>query len=167
DLEKKDPNKASKKQQKALEKLQKAREDLENALEQLRKEQQEELLAALEARFNAMLARQLEINRVTQRLDSTGRSQWSRADQLDLAASAENEHWVGSEAEKAVRILKEEGTTVVFPEVLATVRDDANEVAARLLAADTGMAVRMLENDIVETLKEMLDAVKEKRKKNE
>jgi len=167
DLKSQDPEKAKEEQEKALEKLQEAQEELEDALEQMRREQQEEVLAALEARFHAMLARQTDINATTERLDAVGRANWSRADQLALASAAENQKWVAGEADKAARLLKEEGTTVVFPEIVEDLRDDASEVANRLTSADTGPVVRLMQTDIIELLKEMIEAVKEKRNEEE
>lgn len=160
------PRKAAEQQEEALKKLEQARAEVEDALEQRRREQQEELLAALEARFAAMLARQQKSIKVVNRLDEVGRSAWSRSDQLELAAAAEDQAWVADEADKAARLLKEEGTTVVFPEIVAGVRDDAREAATRLTAADTGPGVRQIQADLADTLSEMIEAIRRKRQEN-
>ncbi len=157
-----DPAKAVEDQQKALEKLEQARGQLEQSLEQLRREQQEELLIALEGRFKAMLVRQLECNKTTDRLDAAGRDRWKRRDQLELAETAQQQAWVAEEADKALYILTEEGTTVVFPQVVEHLRDDAREAAQFLTAADTGQAVRDLQASIAATLQELIDAVEKK-----
>lgn len=166
-LDAQDPNKAAEAQAKALEKLEEAQRELENKLEQLRKEQQEELLAALESRFKAMLARQLEVNKGTDRLDELGATNWRRADQLELAELSQKQAWVGEEAEKALYILKEEGTTVVFPQVVEHVRDDAAEAGRLLAAANTSQGTRNIQASIAETLRELIEAIEKKQAENE
>lgn len=165
-LRSENPRKAAEQQEEALRKLEQAKEQVEDALEQRRREQQEELLAALEARFAAMLARQQKAIKVVDRLDEVGRSAWSRTDQLELATAAEDQAWVADEADKAARLLKEEGTTVVFPEIVSGVRDDAREAATRLTAADTGPGVRQIQADLADTLSEMIEAIRRKRQEN-
>jgi hypothetical protein len=166
-LDQNKPSDATNDQRKALDKLQQARQEIEDALEQLRKEQQEELLAALESRFAAMLAKQIETNKRTNQLDSVGKDKWSRADQLELVAVAKDQDWVGDEAESAMKILKEDGTTIVVPQIIEQVRDDAHDAGKRLAAADTGANVRQIQESIVATLQDLLDAVREMQKKHE
>ncbi len=161
-LESKDPKDAAENQKKALEKLEQAKKSLAEKLQQLRKEQQEQLLAALESRFRAMLTRQLECNKATGRLSDIGKNNWSRSDQLELSDLSQKEKWVADEAEKALYILKEEGTTVVFPQIVEQVRDDAREVSERLAASDAGEAVRSTQETIAQALKELLEAIMKK-----
>lgn len=166
-LDAKDPKGASEKQAKALEKLEQARKALEEKLQQLRKEQQEQLLAALESRFRAMLTRQLECNKATTRLSDVGKENWSRSDQLELVDLSQKEKWVSEEADKALFILKEEGTTVIFPQIAEQVRDDARDVSDRLASADAGDSVRATQEAIAQTLKELLEAIEKKQSESD
>lgn len=161
-LEKKNADKAIEEQEKAVEKLKKAQEELEDRLDQLRKEQQEEMLAALESRFRAMLSRQLECNKVTTRLGELGAANWKRSDQLELADVSQRQRWVGDQADETVLLLKEEGSTVILPTMIEEIRDDAREVADRLAAADAGDAVRMTQSDIESMLRDMIEAIERK-----
>lgn len=166
-LREQDPEEAAKKQEEAIKKLEQAQQELEDVLEQLRREQQEEMLAALEARFRAMLGQQLEVNRGTNRLAEVGREAWKRSDQLELAELAEKQRWVGTEAGRALRILEEEGSTVVFPQVVEQVRDDAQDAGERLAAADVGRQVQLTQREIETALRELIDAVKKMQEENE
>jgi hypothetical protein len=166
-LDAQNPKGAAEKQAKALEKLEQARKSLEEKLQQLRKEQQEQLLAALESRFRAMLSRQLECNKATVRLADVGKDNWTRSDQLELVDLSQKEKWVSSEADKALYILKEEGTTVVFPQIVEQVRDDARDVGDRLAAADASESVRATQEAIAQALKELLEAVEKKQAEND
>ncbi|MFQ5423747.1 MAG: hypothetical protein ACE5F9_07170 [Phycisphaerae bacterium] len=166
-LDRQAPAEAAEKQAEAVKKLKQAQDQLDDVLEQLRREQQEEMLAALEARFRAMLARQLECNKATGRLAVLGKAQWKRSDQLELAELSQRQRWVGNEAGKALDLLVEEGTTVVFPQVVEQVRDDGLAVADRLAAADVGGHVRAMQADIVDVIRQLLDAVKRKQEELE
>ena len=166
-LNEQQPGEASKKQQKALEKLQKAKEKIEESLQQLRREQQEEMLAALEARFRAMLARQVECTQSTSRLAGLDKAKWTRTDQLQAAEVSQRQRWVADEAQKAHYILTEEGTTVVFPQIVEQVRDDAREAADRLSGARADTATVSLQQSIEQTLRELIDAIAKKREENE
>ena len=167
ELDKQDPSKAGESQQKALDKRQRAEEEFEEGLEQVREEQQEELRAALENRFRAMLAKQVEVNKSTIQLDEIGAANWKRTDQLQLAELSQKQTWVGEEADKALYILKEEGTTVVFPQVVEHLRDDAQEVAKRLTAAETGESVQAVQESIAQTLRELIEAIEKKQAESE
>ncbi len=162
-----DPDQAAKKQQEALDKLKQAQEEVEDRLDQLRKEQQEELLAALESRFRAMLGRQLECNKATARLSELGADKWKRSDQLELAEIAQKQRWVGDEADQALFILTEEGSTVVLPQLIEQVRDDARLAADRLAAADAGHTVRMIQDELEQVLRDIIEAVKKKQEELE
>lgn len=161
------PADAAKEQQAALDKLREAREALEDVLQQLRREQQEERLAALETRFAAMLEKQIEINKKTNRLDGVEREKWSRADQLELAEIAQSEDWIRDEAGKALKILEEDGTTIVVPQMVQQVFEDAGAVAQRLKAAETGPVVREMQETIVETLESLLATIRELQRQQE
>lgn len=167
ELDEEDPEKAAQKQQAALEKLKKAEEEVEDRLDQLRKEQQEELLAALESRFRAMLGRQLECNKSTTRLAELGAENWKRSDQLELAEVAQKQRWVGDQADEALFILTEEGSTVVLPQLIEQVRDDARLAADRLASADAGPTVRMIQDELEQVLRDIIDAVKKKQEELE
>ncbi len=162
ELRKEKPKDAAEKQTEALKKLKAARDLLNATLEQLRKEQQETLLAALETRFAAMLAKQLDCNKATVALHELGRANWKRTDQLALADLAAGQQWISQEADQALTILKEEGTTVAFPQIVSQIRDDSRVAGDHLAAANVSELTQGLQKAIEEALRELLDAVKKK-----
>jgi hypothetical protein len=166
-LEAAKPADAVKKQEEALKQLEKAQQELKDTLEQLRKEQQEEMLAALEARFRTMLAKQVEVSKATQHLTELGKEQWKRSDQLELGELSPKQREIGDEADKTLYILTEEGTTVAFPQIVRQIRDDARDTATRLAAADAGAEVRGIQTGIEQALRELIDAVKKKQEENQ
>src|SRR5439155_15461146 len=162
-LEKENPQGASPHQQKSIEELQKAQKELEDALEQLRREQQEEILRGLEARFRAMLSQQLIINKGTEELDKKGMPAWTHADELSLAGISKDEGRLVEDAGAALHILKEDGTSIVFPRIVEQMQSDIREVARMLAQKMTGDQPQALQTAIVSTLQELIEAIKQKR----
>jgi hypothetical protein len=162
-LESKQPSQATKEQQEAIKELEKAKVELEETLDQLRREQQEEMLAGLEQRFRAMLIEQQAINATTTEMDGR-KDSWTRSDSLNLASLSEKQSALGGEVAKALNILVEEGTSVVFPQIVEQVRDDMAEVAKRIGEKQTGMVTRGIQGQIVEALEELIGAIEQRQK---
>ena len=147
------------KQAEALEKLEQAKQDLEQQLEQMRREQQEQMLAALESRMRAMLSRQVEVNKATRRLSDLGVENWDRKDQNQLGEVVDKQRWVSNQADEALFILTEEGSTVVLPPLIEQVRDDAAYVADQLAVTDVGRSILLAQDDLELVLRDIIDAV--------
>lgn len=148
-------------QKQAQDDLQQAIESLEQAIEQLKQEQREQTQRQLQALLQAMLDRQLVINRETQALDKKGRAEWSHADELTLTGLSNDEMTLADQTSQVLRLLKADGTTVVFPQVMGQVRDDMERVAARLQRKDTGTDTQRIEAAIAETLSQLIDSLKQ------
>ena len=58
------------------------------------------------------------------------------------------------------KLLEEEGSAVAFSEVFTQVKGDMETVSARLRKTDTGVVTVTIENQIIETLQEMIEALK-------
>ena len=163
-LDEKEPTEAGPEQDKALKQLGQARDEMEERLRQLRQEQQAELLADLEARFRAMLAKQGEINKATTALDQKGTGNWKRADQLLAGKLSADERGLAGEAETALKMLTDDGTSIVFPQVVEQLRDDMNNAASLLGAANVGRITQEVETDIVRTLRDLIQAIEQMQK---
>lgn len=159
-LGEKDPKNAQKPQKEAVDKLKKAREEIEKRLAQLRKEMQEELLAALEARFREMLNKQKPVTLETASLESIRKTrEWKRAEKLTCAKLGEEEKFIGSLADVALQIIKEDGTTVVFPRIVERLRDDLYAVSERLKSEQTDGYTQDLQLEIERTLQDLIEAL--------
>ncbi|MBI1349026.1 hypothetical protein GC163_22370 [bacterium] len=165
ELQQKHREAASDRQDKALRELMAAKEKLEEILRQLREEEQELLLAALEARFRDMLARQINVHNGTLGLaaipvDQRTDRQRSRAIEL-----ARNQDEVALLAAKALTLLKEEGSSIAFPEAVVQIRDDMLTSARRLERVEVDELTQTIQKDIIEALEEMLDALQKEMEK--
>jgi hypothetical protein len=155
---------ASNHQDEAIKKLEDARKKLEEILKQLREEEQQRLLAALQQRCQMMLAIQMEVQEGTQRLQKAiaqnEDQHASRPEEQRALQLSDREREIVRQAKKALELLETEGSAVAFPEVFSQVRDDAETVARRLGKADVGVVTQGIEQDIIDTLKEMIEALK-------
>ncbi|MHB8900537.1 MAG: hypothetical protein ACYC6Y_17430, partial [Thermoguttaceae bacterium] len=151
---------ASEEQEEAIRQLQQAKAELERILRQLREEEIEQVLVALEARLVKMLQLQQEVYDGTQRLDKASADGLSHEQEIEAGRLSSREAEIVSEADRALMLLREEGSAVAVPEALAQARDDMQQVVARLSRANVGEVTLSIEEDIVAALDEMLGAVR-------
>ena len=167
-LEKNESKKAQDEQKKAEEKLEEAIEELEERLKQLREETREEKLARLESRFSEMLQRQQVASVVTIELDDkrTNLGQIRRRDQLSILRLASEELLIQELGQQAYDLLIEDGTSVVFPEVVQDLKDDFIEVSTLLQAEKTTQYTQLVQKEIETTIEDLIDALREEQKKS-
>jgi len=166
-LEKEKPDKATPEQDRAIDQLQQAQKELEEELEDLRKEEREEMLRDLEARFREMLIKQRGINESTLVLAGIGREKFTRAERLQTAELAVDQQKLSDAAATCLQILEEDATTVVFPRVLSQLSEDMGQVAKRLTDLRVGRLTQTIEGEIVETLEQLLEAIQRMQQENE
>ena len=154
-------------QERAINELEQAQEALEQVLNQLRKEEREETLRDIEQRFRDMLSRQRTINATTVALDRLGMDHFTRAEELQLADLATRQRELSDEAGTCLHILDEEGTTLVFPRVMAQVTSDMDDVADRLGNRRIGVLTQRIEREIIDALQQMVEAVQRMQRENE
>jgi hypothetical protein len=163
-LKKNDNKKASDDQSEAIKKLEDVRKEIERRLKQLREEELERLLANLEARCNRMLALQIEVYEGTKRVhvavQENPDGKPTRADDQKAGDLSAREGVIVGEANKALQLLEEDGTSVAVPQVLEQCRDDMKAVQARLFKTDVGPFTQQVEEEIIASLKEVVAALK-------
>jgi len=167
ELKKKSRDAAADHQDKALKDLLAAKEKLEEILRQLREEERKLLLAALEARFQKMLAMQLAVFQGTITLGQVSADAWVGRHTTQSIKLARDEEEIAVEAIKALTLLKEEGSSVAFPEAVIELREDMLVVSRRLEESKVGKLTRAIEKDIIESLEEMIDALQKELEKSE
>lgn len=160
-LDEKNYGAAGGEQDQAIRELSEAVKQMEESLNQLRREQQEEVLRRLEDRFREMLARQLRINQDTDGLAKKPAAQWTRPEQLLAGELGQGETSLAGDADKTLSILKQEGSTVAFPRVVEQLASDFHEAGRRLSAQDAGPVTLRVQSDIIESLQQLLEAVRQ------
>ncbi len=150
---------------KAIDDLEKAKKKLEDLLNQIREEELERLLADLERRCVKMLAMQQAVLTGTEGVFKAielkkEKKLEIRAEQQESVKLSNDEKEIVVEATKAIEMLEAEGSAVAFPEVFKQVREDMKHVQRRLGVIDAGVVTQAIEKDIIDTLKEMIEALK-------
>ena len=129
---------AADEQREALKELEQAKAELERVLRQLREEELERTLTQLAARFRKMLELQNAVYEGTVRLDRVPEAERDHDDEIEAARLSRQESQIVHEADKALLLLREEGSSVAFPEAVEQMRDDMQQVAERLAAVKVG-----------------------------
>lgn len=162
---------AVEKQREAEERLREAIEELEEILRQLREEEVERSLASLETRLRRMLAMQTKVLEETNRLQEITGDAAIRQVQIAASKLALDERKVLAEGERAFLLLREEGSSAAFPEALEQLNADISSVVDRLNKGDVGALTVNIEQEIVSSIEEMVEALvqvqKDKRDKKQ
>lgn len=166
ELKKQQRDEASKEQDEAIRKLMEAKDKIEEILRQLREEEQKLMLAALEARFKKMLAAQLIIYHDTVRLSKAGESERASV-QARAVKLSQDEQEILIDTEKALILLKEEGSSIAFPESVASIRQDVQTLVGWLRDAKVGELTQAVEKDVIEALEELIEALQQEMEKSD
>ncbi len=158
-LEQAEREDAVQEQEKAREELEAAKAELERILRQLREEEVERMLALLEGRFRKMLEAQMRIYEDTVRLDKIPQDEQDSRVPIPASRLATQQRKLVVEADRALSLLQEEGSSIAFPETVSQMRDDMQQVAERLDAANVGLVTQGIEEDIIASLEEMIEAL--------
>lgn len=155
---------ASDDQAKAADLLRQARQKLEELLRQYREEEQLRVLADLQRRCEKMLAMQEAVYQDTvkldQRIQTNPDKKPTREEEILSGVLSRREDEIVAEADRAIALLQAEGSSVAFAEVMRQLRQDMARVSNRLYKTDPGPETQAIEQDIIETLKEMIEALK-------
>ncbi|QEG35576.1 coiled-coil domain-containing protein [Bythopirellula goksoeyrii] len=150
-----------KEQEQALRDLEQAKAELEKILRQLREEELERMLVMLEARLRKMLEAQNNVYDQTLKLNESVDRVAEHELEIASATLGRKEEQIVGEVDRALILLKEDGSSVAFPEALQQVREDMQTVAGRLRSVKTDKITQAVEQDIIETLEEMLAALQQ------
>ncbi len=148
-------------QREAAKKLAEAKAELEKVLRQMREEEIERVLAALEVRFRKMLEMQLRVYEDTLRVARIPTEDRDRFVEIEAGKLSFQERRIVVEADKCLAVLREEGSSVAFPESTQQMRDDMQQVTDLLAAANVARLTQGIEEDIIESLEEMIAALEQ------
>jgi len=154
---------AGKKQDEVLDKIAQAIQELEKRLKQLREEETKKLLAALENRINKMLVMQIEVYEATKGIDGNIKKNMGEigpADRQKSLQQGDREGEIVVEADKAMKLMENEGSAVAFATVLNEVRQDMIAVQRRLSQVYVDKQTQVIEEQIIAMLKDMAEALK-------
>lgn len=158
-LEKAKQNESIDDMRKAEEKLAEARRELEEILRQLREEEVGRTLAKLEARFRKMHERELRVFENTRKLEQTSDDDRNTDFEIRAGKLSVEQTSIATQAERALLLLKEDGSSVAFLETVGQMHQDMLQVSNRLSNAKTGRITLALEEEILETLEYLIQSL--------
>ncbi len=163
DMQQNDSESAQQQQKQAEQKMEEAIEEIEDRLSQLREETNEEKLARLEARFREMLDRQNVASVMTIEIEDkrANLGQIRLRDQLLILRLATEELEIRELGQQAYDLLLEDGTSIVFPEVVQDLRVDLESAAELLQAERTDPYTQLVQKEVETTIQDLIDALKE------
>ena len=163
-------------QEDALAELNRTEDQLRQERERLEQERREKVTSVVLARLYTMLADQQLIGKETSELEKQRkllpgdgkRSTFGVAEAFDFAGRslARRERSLATDAEDILRVLTEDASSVVAPEILRRVIADLENISGRLDESNTGPLVQVLQQDVETSLKELIEALQPARNRN-
>ena len=91
-------------------------------------------------------------------------SERSHAYEIDTGRLSNREAEIVMEVEKALSLLRQEGSSVAMPEAVQQVHDDMQQLVHRLAEGKTEVLTQAIETDVIKALEEIIDALKKAQK---
>ena len=158
---------AARKEELAIKKLDEALKELEKLLKQKRDKELIKLLTALEERIDVMIRLQKQVLVATRQIDDAVQKNMGQKSTLDIrraADEADKEALIVAEAQKALDLIRGEGSAVAFGGLLAEVQKDMDAVRKRLGACYVAADTQQIETDIIDQLTQMKEALQKAKK---
>jgi hypothetical protein len=111
-----------------------------------------------------MLQMQRAVLEGTVRLDKVPQPERSHSHEIEAGRLSSKEAEIDLEADKAMSLLRQDGTAVAFPEALGQLRQDIQQVVQRLAEAKVDKITQGIEEDIISSLEEMVQALQKAQK---
>lgn len=155
-----DFEKSQQQQQQALRQLEETMRELDDVLRQTREEELTETLTALQVRIERLLNMQREVSEVVEKLTPIAPETWQQDDRLRLNEAAQQQSAIARDSSDIMDILIAEGTTVVLPEMMGQVRDDAAAIEEHLANQELSPITQRMIADVIALLEQILGSVR-------
>ena len=156
--------KANKDQNDALEEMKRAADELGEEVADLERRSQMEKLAAVEEQLEKILEAHKKHVAATKKAHGARQEtdpHYDREARQEMASASKGERLASGDVETVRGLLVKEGSTVVFPEVLEDVVTDLKTISKRLDDEDPGATTQRIQQDVTETLEELIASVRE------
>ncbi len=143
----------------AEQQLELAKQQIEEQLRQQREEELARLLADLGTRLRQMLEQETALREETAKRFAASPAERDREYEIAALQLADRQAETITLAERTLLLLAEDGQSVAFLEALRQIREDMLQVAARLKTAELGPITQQVEQEIIDSLSDAVDAV--------
>ena len=152
-------------QRQAIDELKQAQAELEKILRQMREEQIGRTLAMLEARFRKMLELQTEVHEATKRLDQVSKDRRDGEFEREAARLGGKERDIATQCERALLLLREDGSAAALLEAAGQIQADMIRVAELLAQPRVDGLTQGIEEEILRSLEEIIGALAQARER--
>ena len=161
-LRSEDSEQATEEQLSAQQELEAAQREIEEALNQLREEQLQRKLVGLIDRLRVMHAGESKLREDTLALHAK-HTDGSRQRSLQLGVSGlkESQQRIADEADRALRLVRADGASLVFADALEQVARDMDSILRRLDRQRIARGTQALQQGVIDSLSLMIDAVRQ------
>jgi hypothetical protein len=166
-IDKKDKAQAAAEQREAIKHLEAAHKVVADVFSRYRLHEQKRLLDALQKTAETMLARQSDIRKSAVALGKAidaAKKKVTPGQRKESKLLAVSQKITLAEAAEALDLLKEERIRGAVPEVFRQLREDAKALENRFQAVDLGKITQVISQDMVDTLTDLVAALKQARK---
>lgn len=154
---------ANEDQNKTIEKLKQAQQQLGEEIAELQERSKQEKLAKVEEKLEAILEKQKAVTAATRDTwedRRPGETPYDREAEQTLLDGARKEGQLSEDVAIVRKMLVDEGSTVIFPEILGDVKEDLETLQDRLAEKDPGLVTQTTQQEVERTLRELIDAVR-------
>jgi hypothetical protein len=152
-------------QRQAIDELKQAQAELEKILRQMREEQIGRTLAMLEARFRKMLELQTVVYEATKRLDQVPKDRRDGEFEREAARLGGKERDIATQCERALLLLREDGSAAALLEAAGQIQADMVRVAELLAQPRVDGLTQGIEEDVLRSLEEVIAALAQARER--
>ena len=85
--------------------------------------------------------------------------EWNKLEKINIINASRDEADLSQHADRALTIIVEDGTTVIFPKVVEQLREDFKSASDLLAGENTGAYTQLLQKEIERTLEELIEAL--------
>ena len=151
---------ANEDQKRAVKQLGDAEKELAEAIDKARKDMQNEALTQIDQILRGILEAQRKLTKDTTELHAGRKGQeYDRLELGKLADLSDGEGEQGEKVGKVLKMVKDEGTTAVFPLVLDETKAELANVQKLLAQKKAGPLTQSIQKEIEKNLEEMIEAL--------
>lgn len=158
---------ANKDQQDAQKKMEEAKQQLDEAIAKAQDDQQEKTIAKIAEILQDMLTRQQVLTAKTVEVASKQGSdgKFQRPEELELQNVSHDEGTLADDSKKVTKLLTDDRSTVIFPEIMKDIEGDLRDLQTMLDAKQVDELTQAMQGNVERNLTQLLDALKKEMSK--
>ncbi len=154
-------------QQDAQKKMEEAKKDLDEAIAKAQQDEQEKTMTKIAEILQDMLTRQQVLTAKTGEVASKqgADGKFQRPEELELQNVSHDEGVLADDSKKVTKLLTDDKSTVIFPEIMKDIEGDLRDLQTMLDAKQVDELTQAMQGNVERNLQELLDALKKEMSK--